>query len=229
MKPVEMTYFSDVLCIWAFVSQARIEAVEQKYGDRVRVQHRFCSVFGDADRRLPMTWKDRGGYDGFNSHLMQIALRFPHIAVHPDVWLTVRPPTSSSVHLFLKATEQSVIDAADRDPQSSGRILARTLSAFRMAFFRDCLDIARWDVQCDVAEPLGIDLAAIERHVHSGRAFSLLAADYQDAAKMGIEGSPSIVLNEGRQKLYGNVGFHLIDANIEELLRSPGPNEASWC
>ena len=46
---------------------------------------------------------------------------------------------------------------------------------------------------------------------------------------MRIEGSPSFVLNEGRQKLYGNVGFRIIEANIQELLRAPGGDQASWC
>jgi hypothetical protein len=56
-----------------------------------------------------------------------------------------------------------------------------------------------------------------------------LAADYQDADKMRIEGSPSLVLNEGRQKLYGNVGFRLIEANVQGLINAPGTDEASWC
>ena len=43
----------------------------------------------------------------------------------------------------------------------------------------------------------------------------------------GIEGNPSLVLNDGRQKLYGNVGFRLIDANIQELLREPRADDAS--
>lgn len=46
---------------------------------------------------------------------------------------------------------------------------------------------------------------------------------------MRIEGSPSLVLNDGRQKLYGNVGFRLIDANIQELFREPRADDASWC
>jgi predicted DsbA family dithiol-disulfide isomerase len=76
---------------------------------------------------------------------------------------------------------------------------------------------------------LGADIDAIERCIHSGIAFARLATDYQDADRMRIEGSPSFVLNEGRQKLYGNVGFHLIEANIQELLRAPRTDEASWC
>jgi predicted DsbA family dithiol-disulfide isomerase len=82
---------------------------------------------------------------------------------------------------------------------------------------------------CEIAEAFGVDIAAIEQSIHSGIAFARLAADYQDAEKMRIEGSPSFVLNEGRQKLYGNIGFHLIEANIQELLRAPRTDEASWC
>ena len=101
--------------------------------------------------------------------------------------------------------------------------------AFRSAFFRDCRDISRWDVQCEIAESVGANIGAIEELIHSGVAFAGLAADYQDADKMRIEGSPSLVLNEGRQKLYGNVGFRLIDANIQELFRVPREEDASWC
>ena len=103
------------------------------------------------------------------------------------------------------------------------------MRALRSAFFRDARDISRWDVQCEIARALGADIGGIEARIHSGMAFAALAADYQDADKMHIEGSPSFVLNEGRQKLYGNVGFHLIEANIQELLRTPRSDEASWC
>jgi predicted DsbA family dithiol-disulfide isomerase len=101
--------------------------------------------------------------------------------------------------------------------------------AFRCAFFRDCRDIARWDVQCELADALGVDIDAIEKSIHEGTAFARLAADYQDADKMRIEGSPSFVLNDGRQKLYGDVGFRIIEANIQELLRAPAGDQASWC
>jgi predicted DsbA family dithiol-disulfide isomerase len=229
MDLVEITYFSDVLCIWAYASQARIEAVNKKYGNTVRIEHRFCSVFGDTDRKITSTWQDRGGYDGFNSHLREVGKRFPHIQINPEIWLTTRPPTSASAHLFMKAVQQLLPGSAEEDRDSSVRVFTEVLSAFRTAFFRDCRDIARWDVQCQIAEPLGVDIAAIERHIHDGAAFAQLAADYQDADKMRIEGSPTFILNEGRQKLYGNIGFRLIEANIQELLRSPGANEASWC
>jgi predicted DsbA family dithiol-disulfide isomerase len=230
MSVVEITYFSDVLCIWAYAAQARIEAVKEKFGDTVRLEYRFCSVFGDTVRKITTTWKDKGEYAGFNAHLRIVARQFPHIEVHPDIWLKTRPPTSASAHLFMTAVQHWQQERGrEAESGSETSIFDQVMWAFRCAFFRDCRDIARWDVQCELAEALGVDIYAIEKHIHDGTAFARLAADYQDADKMRIEGSPSFVLNEGRQKLYGDVGFRIIEANIQELLRAPGGNQASWC
>jgi predicted DsbA family dithiol-disulfide isomerase len=229
MNVVEITYFSDVLCVWAYVSQARIDAVKEKFGDAVRIEVRFCSVFGDTGRKITSTWKDRGGYEGFNSHLRQVAERFPHVEIHPEIWLKTRPSTSASAHLFMTAVQQWEHKSGVTGCQSAPSIFDQVMWSFRCAFFRDCRDISRWDTQCEIAEALGANINAIEECIHGGAAFARLAGDYQDADKMRIEGSPSFVLNEGRQKLYGNVGFRLMEANIQELLRVPGTDEASWC
>lgn len=229
MSAVEVTYFSDVLCVWAYVSQARVDAVKDKFGDTVRIKYQFCSVFGDTARKITTVWSSKGEYDGFNAHLRQVAARFPHIEVHPKVWLNTRPPTSTSPHLFMKAVQQWERDAGAARSRSSASIFDQVLWAFRCAFFRDCRDIARWDVQCEIAEALRVDIGAIEQYIHNGTAFARLDADYHDAERNRIEGSPSFVLNEGRQKLYGNIGFRLIEANIQELLRTPTTEDASWC
>ena len=230
MSVVKVSYFSDALCIWAYIAQARIDAVKEKFGDAVRLDHRFCSVFGNTAVKITSTWRDKGEYAGFNEHLRNVALQFPHIKVDPDIWLTTRPPTSTSAHLFMIAVQQWQHERAREDQgESAASIFDRVVWAFRCAFFRDCRDIARWDVQCELAEALGVDIDAIEKRIHDGTAFAGLATDYQDADKMRIEGSPSFVLNEGRQKLYGNAGFRIIEANIQELLRAPGGDQASWC
>src|SRR5665811_2246292 len=84
MTVVQVSYFSDVLCIWAYATQARIDAVKEKFGDTFRLDYRFCSVFGDAARKITSTWKDKGEYAGFNAHLRTVARQFPHIEVHPE-------------------------------------------------------------------------------------------------------------------------------------------------
>ena len=143
MDVVEITYFSDVLCIWAYVAQARIDAVKEKFGDTVRIEHRFCSVFGDTARKITSTWKDKGGYEGFNLHLRQVAERFPHIEVHPEIWLKTRPLTSASTHLFMKAVQEGNREFAVTASQTAPSIFDQVMWAFRCAFFKDCRDISR--------------------------------------------------------------------------------------
>lgn len=189
MDQVEITYFSDVLCIWAYVSEARMTAVKEKFGDKVRIRHRFCSVFGDTAGKIKLNWKDKGGYQGFNAHLLHTAEKFPHITLHPDIWLKTRPPSSASPHLFMKAVQEW-----ERDTTATGQappgIFDQLMWALRNAFFHDCRDISRWEVQCEIAESVGANIGAIKELIHSGAAFAGLAADYQDADKMRIEGSP---------------------------------------
>jgi hypothetical protein len=61
---VKVSYFSDALCIWAYVAQARIDAVAEKFGDTVRFEHRFCSVFGDTAGKIASTWQTRVSMPG---------------------------------------------------------------------------------------------------------------------------------------------------------------------
>ncbi len=105
-KVVDVTHFSDVLCVWAYISEARIDALKRKFGGSLRLTYRFCSVFGDTAGKIKSAWKDKGEYEGFNSHLRHVAAKFPHVESHPELWLKTRPKSSASPHLFLKAIQQ---------------------------------------------------------------------------------------------------------------------------
>ena len=224
MTAVPVIYVSDVLCIWAYFSEMRLRALKEAFGDQIRFDHRFCSIFGDTARKMSTTWRDKGGYEGFNRHLMEVAQQFPEVTINPNIWLTTKPASSTGTHLFLKAVQLD---------EAAGLIETGTfqasLQAMRTAFFRDERDIGRWSVQCQIGEQVGVDVARIEALIHDGSAYASLASDYEAAASMNIQGSPTFVLNDGRQKLYGNVGYRILEANIQELLRSPTPDQASWC
>jgi predicted DsbA family dithiol-disulfide isomerase len=229
MPPIKISYHSDVLCIWAYVAQARLEEVVQHFGDRVVIETHYCSVFPDAWSKIEEVWKTRGGFAGFNTHLLEVATRFPHVPVHPGLWLDVRPRTSASAHLFLKAVEL-IEHAGDAPPLPYlERPSVRAAWAMRRAFFEFAKDISDWHVHRQIADDLAIDYAQIEAKIRSSEAMARLAADYQHSDKTHIEGSPTFVLNDGRQKLFGNVGYRVLEANIQELLRTPSTGEASWC
>ena len=65
--------------------------------------------------------------------------------------------------------------------------------------------------------------------IESGEAHAALHIDFEAKDRYHVPGSPTLVLNEGRQRLYGNVGYRVIEANVHELLRDPRSGEASWC
>ncbi len=224
MTPIKVVYFSDVLCVWAYVGLLRVDAILRAYPQQVHVEHRFCSIFGDTAQKIPATWGEVDGYRAFNAHLRHSLEPFPEVKLNPHVWTDVRPASSMSPHLFLKA-----IQLAERDEACAQGTFEATARAMRAAFFELGQDIAVEQVQHEVALQAGVQLSAVEQLLRNGRAHAALASDYQAATTLGVQGSPTFLLNDGRQKLYGNVGYRIIDANIQELLREPNPDQASWC
>ena len=111
-----------------------------------------------------------------------------------------------------------------------GRTAAERLAwALRLAFFAEGRDVSREDVQLDVAGGLGLPVDALRAALRDGRAWAAVLRDYEDAAAESVRGSPTLLLNDRRQVLYGNVGYRVIEANVEELLRHPSGDDASWC
>ena len=71
-------------------------------------------------------------------------------------------------------------------------------------------------------------MASIEKSLNDGSALAALMSDTEKKELLKLEGSPSYILNDGRQKLYGNVGYRVIEANVTELLEHDD-NQLSWC
>ena len=225
MSKVEVSYYSDVLCIWAYVTERRLEELARQFGDEIDIVPRYCSVFPDAWGKI----EGKGGFEHFNEHLNEVAERFPHIVVSDEVWLRGRPRTSASPHQFLKAVE--LVERSDDGPLPPylDRLSTRAAHDIRHAFFAEARDIGDWDVQRDIASSLGIDPPLIDEKLRSSEALAALVIDYGLATDNGVAGSPTFLMNEGRQKLFGNVGYRLLEANVQELLRRPLQEEASWC
>ncbi len=78
-----LTYYTDVLCVWAYISQARVDEVATRFSDEVSIDYRFCSVFGDTAHKIGTGWAARGGYAGFANHLREAVSEFDHIKLHP--------------------------------------------------------------------------------------------------------------------------------------------------
>jgi predicted DsbA family dithiol-disulfide isomerase len=215
---LSLTYYSDVLCVWAYISQARVSEVQRKFAGQIAVSHRFCSVFGDTAHKIGVGWKERGGYEGYGNHLHEAVAAFDHVKLHPEIWQRNRPASSTPAHVLIKAVQR--VDL---------RRCETVLHALRSAFFERCLDISSWSVLRDTLEVAGVSVDDVREAIDSGAAFADLEADRRDQQLLMVQGSPTYLLNNGRQKLFGNVGYGVIEANIMELIRSPVAGAASWC
>lgn len=217
---IAVQYFSDVLCVWAYIAQARLDELQRRLGDQVAVEHHFVPVFGSTRHRIGEGWSERGGFEGYAEHVAHVVAGFPHVELADAAWRTTRPTSCAPAHQLLK----SLLLAGD----SAGCDFTALAWALRLAFFRDARDISSSDVLWAVATECGANVDALRAHFADGSALAALSRDTELMKELSVEGSPTYVLNEGRQKLYGNLGYKVIEANVEELLHRPAEG-ASWC
>ena len=229
---IEVAYFSDVLCVWAYVAEARLDELRREYADSAILHYRFVPVFGCTKTRIGDSWRDKGGYAGFGEHVRTVAQGFPHVRVSERVWVDVKPTTSAAAHEWLCAVRRLVEEGTiDNDPKKvfAGKTtLEEAVWRVRCAFFEQARDISDLTVLREVLESIHLPIDTLEAKVRSGEAMAEMCHDIELRDIHKIEGSPTYYLNQGRQKLYGNVGYRVVSANLRELLERPG-DQASWC
>jgi predicted DsbA family dithiol-disulfide isomerase len=229
---VRIDYFSDVLCIWAYVAQIRLDELRHAFKEQISVRHHFIPVFGHTGHRIGEGWQDKGGFTGFGQHIHKVCADFPHVEVNEALWCQQPPCSSGPAHQFLKAVQLLEQQGAISDEclshcQDRTRF-EETTWQLRLAFFRDNRRIDRRRELLSIAEECELPLAAIEQLLDNGQAMAALMRDIELRDEYRIEGSPTYLLNEGRQKLYGNLGYRILEANVREVLDKAG-NQASWC
>ena len=215
---ISIDYYSDVLCVWAWIAQPRLEELTNQWAEQISVKHHFVDIFGDSQQKIAQSWGKHDGFEKFAEHVQHSARPFEESRVHPDLWRSVRPKSSAQSHLLLRAiglvaTEEQLVSTALR---------------IRRAFFCDALDISDMDLLLELAVQENVDRDDLLACLRDGRAMAALSSDLKTAADLQVRGSPTWILNNGRQVLFGNVGYRILNANIEELLKNPD-DEASWC
>jgi predicted DsbA family dithiol-disulfide isomerase len=232
-QPVIISHYSDVLCVWAYAAQIRMDELVAQFGNKVKINHVFIPLFGCTEKRIGEGWKDRGGFNGFSDHVVEVCEAFPHIEINPEVWKSCRPLTSASTHCFIKAVQlleyMGVISYQPVDAYKGKTLVEEFVWRIRLAFFVRAEDVSSYDVMSRIAKGLDIDLTAVDVKLKSGEAIAALCRDAELKEIHKIEGSPTYYLNGGRQKLYGNVGYKILEANVLELLQNKTSEAASWC
>ena len=173
---VIIDYFTDILCVWAWISQRRSDELKAQFGDRVEIRSQFIDVFGDTATKIGTQWSERGGYEGFAVHVASVAEPYDLAPVSPRIWSETRPTSSGIAHLFVKAAELAY------DAETANGLALR----LRHAFFVDAVDISDVDVLEGLAGDLDLEVDVIRRSVRDGNAMAALLGDYRRATSLGL-------------------------------------------
>lgn len=106
-----------------------------------------------------------------------------------------------SGHLWVKAAQLAeAVNTNNAHPvPGSSQTSDRLAIGLREAFFCDCRDIGALPVQREITAQLDLPVRLMEKLMETGQAWAALAADYHSREVMRVEGSPTFVLNDGRQ------------------------------
>lgn len=223
MTPIRITHFSDVLCIWAYVGQIRIDELLSEFERQVEIEYRLFPVFGSARRKIMDAWGEEHGARAYCQHIQKIAADFNHVSVHAEIWHKVMPHSSLPGHLYLCA-----IRLLEQNKSLPAGTFAQMSWTIRKAFFAELRDVSDVSVLDDLVEQADLPGNRIKECIESGQAYAELADDMKLARDHMIKASPTLIFNEDRQRLTGNVGYKIIEANIRELIHKP-VGQQSWC
>lgn len=220
---VVFEYWSDPLCIWAFVAQAKLEQILAAAGGRLEVHYHVVPVFGSIPWRFQEGPWAAKGVAGRVEATRRIAQEHGRNDVNGACWASDCPASSWSPGAAVKA-----VFAMERAGAVAPGCAAEYLRQLRERFFVQELNIARRGVQLALAEQLDVPRTALEARLDDGSALAELCEDDRRKQELKIQGSPTYVFDGGRAMLYGNFSFGILHATVEELVdgRLPG---ASSC
>lgn len=220
---IQVDHYSDVLCVWAYIAQGRVDELQSRFADDITVRWHYLPVFGNVPGKMTSDWDARGGNAGYADHVRDIVDGFDHVELNEAAWRVVVPNSSAQAHLWLCAARLAA--KAGSAPEDAEATCAW---AFRVAFFRDARDISTVTELRAVAEEAGLPVTDLQHHLDDGTAHAALCDDMQLARDRNVRASPTLMFNEDRQRLTGNVGYRIIEANVRELLERP-QSQHSWC
>ncbi|MBF0275193.1 MAG: DsbA family protein [Nitrospinae bacterium] len=224
MNQVDIVHFSDILCVWAYIAQRRMDELKENFGEQITIDYHFASIFGYSKRKIETNWKGKGLYDGYSNHVKEVVKNFPHVSVHPDIWTKNIPESSASCHLFLCSIRLLIQKGIIKEKE----VYEIAAWKLRELFFKDLVDVSQRKEHIKLAEELKLPVDKVLEQIDSGEAHAEYCYDLELAKTYDVKVSPSLIFNEGRQKINGNVGYLVIEANIKELLKGE-KKQASWC
>ncbi len=175
---VELVLYHDVLCSWCYVADARLEYLRDEYGPTLRWSLRPYPL------RPENQFPDKKQRSVLARHFRRLGREQEGKGVKPDLWTGEDPPASSVPPLV-------ALEAALPQGEELQRAL---LQAMRRAAFLQGINVARRDVQLELAAKVGIDLGRFVEELDDPRLEQDVNDAVEEAEALGIKGVPALVI-----------------------------------
>jgi len=177
--PVELTLYHDVLCSWCYLADARLESLRDEYGNALKWSLRPYPLRPES--QLPGK-KER---QILARHYRRIAKESEGQGVKPDLWIGEDPPASSLPPLV--ALEAALL-------VQGPPVQRELLRAMRRAAFVEGINVARRDVQLELASRVGLDLPGFVEALDDASLEQSVNDSAEEAESLGIRGVPALVI-----------------------------------
>jgi len=175
---VELVLFHDVLCSWCYLADARLELLRDEYGPAVGWSFKPYAL--RPENQIP----DKKQRSLLARHFRRIAREREGKGVKADLWTGQDPPSSSLPPLV------ALEAALPQGPQLQHELL----KMMRRAAFVDGINVARRDVQVELAARAGLDVPRFLERVDDPEIEGSIDAAAEEAEALGIRGVPALVI-----------------------------------
>jgi predicted DsbA family dithiol-disulfide isomerase len=175
---VELVLYHDVLCSWCYVADSRLDYLRDEYGPMLRWSLRPYPL--RPENQIP----DKKQRSVLARHFRRLGREEEGKGVKPDLWTGRDPPASSVPPLV--ALEAAL--AQGTEPQRE------LLKAMRGAAFLQGINVARRDVQLELASQVGLDVGRFVEQLEDPRIEQDVNDAVEEAESLGIRGVPALVI-----------------------------------
>jgi predicted DsbA family dithiol-disulfide isomerase len=174
---VQLVVWSDYLCPWCHLANARVQQIEAEFGAVLRVEWRAFLL-----RPVPDAGRTLDRFRAYTQSWLRPAAEPGAPEFQP--WASTAGPPSHSVpaHLVAKA-------AAACGPEAFAAMHARLLRAY----FVESRDITDRDTQFELWHELGLAPAAFAA-VDAPATLARVLAEHRDALERGVTGVPAVMM-----------------------------------
>lgn len=184
---IEITAFTDPVCTWCWGSEPVLRAVQERYGDQVRITPVMGGLVKDI-RGFRDTANGIGGDPNeanrnIARHYLEASARhgMPVQADGFALFSDEYPSTYPQNEAYLAARQQGA------------EIAARFLRRVREASAAEARQTNRPEVLAQLAAGVGLDVGAFLTALHDGTAKAAFARDLQTTAAYGVRGFPAFL------------------------------------